>query len=501
MNNRRAHFLTTLAFIIILLALPRAAFPASALLNWGSVPDGNLAGYKVYYQANSSSPPFNGTGAWEGSSPIDVANTTTATVNGLDPSSTYYFAITAYNTAGQESEYSNIVVIPFKSVNATLWPDTTVPGIQDVGPDSAVELGVKFHADFDGYITGIRFYKASANIGTHVGNLWTSTGTLLATATFTDETDSGWQQVTFSTPVAITANTVYVASYYTSAGHYSIDQSYFACQGVDSAPLHVQADGASGVNGVFAYGSTSSFPDQGSDSNYWVDVVFCAQPAPSAAQQAISTLWPGTTVPGIQDVGPDSAVELGVKFRADIDGYVTGIRFYKASTNIGTHVGNLWTSTGTLLSTATFTDETDSGWQQVNFSTPVAITANTVYVASYYTSAGHYSIDLNYFASKHQQGGAGGRRRHHYSDQNYFARNGVGSPPLHAPVDGVSGINGVFAYGSTSSFPDQGNGSNYWVDVAFSAATESSLSSVEANPTSFPRDIEPTPDYSTLFQP
>ena len=145
----------------------------------------------------------------------------------------------------------------------------------DSGPDSAVELGVKFRSDTAGYITGIRFYKASTNTGTHVGNLWTSTGTRLATATFTNETASGWQQVNFATPVAITANTVYVASYHTNTGHYSDDQNYFAGKGMDSPPLHALADGVSGVNGVYAYGSSSSFPSNGwNSSNYWVDVVF-----------------------------------------------------------------------------------------------------------------------------------------------------------------------------------------------------------------------------------
>jgi len=57
------------------------------------------------------------------------------------------------------------------------------------------------------------------------------------------------------------------------------------------------------------------------------------------------------------------AVELGVKFWSDVNGSITGIRFYKASTNTDTHVANLWTSSGTLLTTAMFTGETASGWQ------------------------------------------------------------------------------------------------------------------------------------------
>ena len=157
----------------------------------------------------------------------------------------------------------------------TLWPETTVPGLEDAGPDNAVELGVRFTSDSDGYITGIRFYKASTNTGTHVANLWTNSGTKLATATFTNETSSGWQQVNFSSPVAITANTVYVASYHTNVGHYSDEQYYFSGRGIDSQPLHALADGVSGFNGTYAYGSASLFPNQGwHSSNYWVDVVF-----------------------------------------------------------------------------------------------------------------------------------------------------------------------------------------------------------------------------------
>ncbi len=165
---------------------------------------------------------------------------------------------------------------------------------------SAAELGLKFRSDVNGTITGVRFYKSSNNTGTHVGNLWSSSGTLLASATFTNETASGWQQVTFSPAVTITANTVYVASYHTNVGHYSDDQNYFATSGVDTPPLHALENGVSGPNGVSASGSTSSFPSIGfNSSNYWVDVVF----VPSAALTSItvtpanSTIQAGNTQP------------------------------------------------------------------------------------------------------------------------------------------------------------------------------------------------------------
>ena len=96
--------------------------------------------------------------------------------------------------------------------------------------------------------------------------------------------------------------------------------------------------------------------------------------------------------PAAVTVDDPNSVELGVKFQASQDGTITGIRFYKGPQNTGTHVADLWTASGTLLASVTFTNESASGWQQVNFSNPVAITAGTTYVASYHTS-GDYSAD------------------------------------------------------------------------------------------------------------
>jgi hypothetical protein len=81
--------------------------------------------------------------------------------------------------------------------------------------------------------------------------------------------------VNFPTPVAISANTVYVASYHVTAGHYSLDSNFFATAGVDDGPLHALANGVSGGNGVYAYGTSTLFPSLSSSAaNYWVDVVF-----------------------------------------------------------------------------------------------------------------------------------------------------------------------------------------------------------------------------------
>jgi hypothetical protein len=142
------------------------------------------------------------------------------------------------------------------------------------GDTSAVELGMKFTSDVAGTVTGVRFYKYSQNTGTHTGSIWSAAGALLGTVTFSGESASGWQTATFTTPIAIAANTTYIVSYHTNTGRYAATTPGFNTA-IDRAPLHVPTSAASGGNGVYRYGSTSAFPNQTFNaSNYWVDVIF-----------------------------------------------------------------------------------------------------------------------------------------------------------------------------------------------------------------------------------
>src|SRR6202008_251537 len=109
------------------------------------------------------------------------------------------------------------------ATGSTIFPASATPTTVTDSDNKSVELGVKFSASQAGTISGIRFYKGPQNTGTHTGSLWTSTGQQLATVTFTNETASGWQEATFSSPVSITAGTTYVASYHAPVGKYSIN--------------------------------------------------------------------------------------------------------------------------------------------------------------------------------------------------------------------------------------------------------------------------------------
>jgi hypothetical protein len=160
--------------------------------------------------------------------------------------------------------------------DASLFNHSTTPSIVTVNDPNSVELGFKFQASTNGSIMGVEFYKGPQNTGTHVADLWTATGTLLATATFTNETASGWQQVNFSNPVAITASTTYVASYHAN-GNYSSDPNLFATA-LTNGPLTAPSSSSSGGNGVYAYGSSSLFPTNSFNStSYGVDVLFKPQ--------------------------------------------------------------------------------------------------------------------------------------------------------------------------------------------------------------------------------
>lgn len=341
----------------------------------------------------------------------------------------------------------------------TLFDVDATPVTSAADDSSAVELGVKFTPSVNGQIIGVRFYQGTGNTGTHTGTLWSASGTQLQKATFSGETGSGWQSVRFTSPVNVTAGTTYVASYYAPNGHYAVNSNFFTSTFTNS-PLSAPADS----NGLFKYGSDAFPTSSYQSSNYWVDPLFVPgsgtgtspspspspnpSPSPSASPSPSPSQSPNVTGPSVtiftdSDTPasanwPDaSAIEVGVRFTSDVAGQVTGVRFYKGPQNTGTHTGSLWTSTGQLLATATFSSETASGWQTVTFNSPVTITPGTTYVASYSSTVGYYAVTVNQF-------------------------NGVGldRPPLHVLASG-----GAYHYGA--GFPDSSAPHNYWVDVVF----------------------------------
>ncbi|WP_413250417.1 DUF4082 domain-containing protein [Sinomonas flava] len=666
------------------------------------------------------------------------------------------------------------------------------PAVADAGDPSSTEVGALFYSDVAGTVTGVRFYKAGTNTGTHVGNLWSASGTKLASVTFTGETASGWQSATFSSPVSITAGTKYVISYFAPKGHYTQTTGYFynnpspppaGSGSVDAPPLHFTRSLPGTPNGFYAYSSTSAFPNQIYDAEYyWVDPVFAPaanpvpavtgttpgpgatgvaktvaptatfnqtvtaasvaftlkdatgasvtgtttlgsngtvatftpsvalaysmqytatvsgaanstgqsmsgpyswtfttaappaapavtsnSPASGATGVAVSTTpsasfnqavtaasvtftlkdgtgasiagstslsadattavftpssalsynvtytatisgatnstgqtmsnpyswsfttavapaapsvsstspaagatgvavsstvsatfgqdvsassiqfaledpsgasvagsvsyssstttatftpssalanntqytasvsgatnstgqtmspysWSFTTVaayscpctvfptgatPATASANDASGVELGMKFQTDTAGQITGVRFYKGNLNTGTHVGNLWSASGTKLATVTFVNESASGWQQAYFATPVSVSAGTPYIVSYYAPNGGYAYTGNGLVSQQ------------------------GAPPIYGLASGSSGGNGVYGYGASSSFPTGTySATNYWVDAVFNPGSPAAPRILGTSPAQAATGIPVTTAVSATF--
>jgi hypothetical protein len=564
---------------------------------------------------------------------VGTSTTTSYTDNGLLSNTKYTYYVTAQDAAGNGSTPSNSVSLTTSVAQCpcSIWQDGTPTGAFESNDPNAQTLGVQFQAASSGFITGVRFYKEADNTGAHTGSLWSSAGTLLASGTFSNETASGWQELDFSSPVAVTAGTTYVASYFTSTGYPAATSGGLAAA-VTNGPLTALAGG-----GVYAYGSSNTFPTSTyNNNNYWVDVVYSptasgatapgaptgvsatagdgsaavswtapnnggsaitsytvtpfigsaaqtpvtvsgSPPATSAtvtgltngtaytftvsatnsvgtgsasspsnavtpnAAPSVTTVSPGSGATGVavsaavsatfsqavtpgtvsftvkdsggnpvagsvafngadtvatftpanplagsttytasvsgaqnasgtpmsgpyswsfttagsscpcsiwQDGTPTGAAESndpnaqtsGVKFTVASSGFITGVRFYKEPDDTGTHIGSLWSSGGTLLASGTFSGETASGWQELDFSSPVAVTAGTTYVASYFSSTGYPA----------------------------YTAQGLASAVTNGPLTALAG-GGVYAYGSSNTFPaNTWNNNNYWVDVVYS---------------------------------
>ena len=203
-----------------------------------------------------------------------------------------------------------------------------VPPIPAYADPSGYELGLRFTPTRDGQVTGVRFYKGPGNGGTHVGRLWNvAGGPPLAEATFTSETATGWQEVSFASPVTVTQDQSYVVSYSAPQGNYPLDYDAFETRGVEAHPLSVSGGFAAGPGPSF-FGAPGTFPSQepsGRDqrtANYFVDVLFQASgPPDSAPTLDVTDRQPAPGATGVPitaavSVGFSAPVEPGSSFSA-----------------------------------------------------------------------------------------------------------------------------------------------------------------------------------------
>ena len=343
---------------------------------------------------------------------------------------------------------------------------------------SAVELGVRFRADSDGYVSGVRFFKGSGNTGTHTGTLWTVDGQALAAGTFTGESASGWQTLVFPEPVADhrrhDLHRVLLRSERALRGRRRLFPRRRPARAAADRPWraerrrqrrlpdrprlpdavlrqhellgrrplqqgrHDTADRRAHLTGQQRDQRVASDPavrDVRDDGRPGVGQV-TVKDAGGQHRRRDDGIHPGDPHGGLHAVAPTSrygarvhrlghrdehrgradgrrrtpgpspcrrptrcpasararsgrtrrrppspapttpaASSSASRWTADVDGQVTGVRFYKGPLNLGSHTGSLWTAAGGLLATVAFTGESGSGWQTAYFTAPVDVTA------------------------------------------------------------------------------------------------------------------------------
>lgn len=133
MNNQisilrfRHHFFPLLSLSICLFlsgiigpAITHCQAAAHATLAWEANTDSAVAGYKLYY----------GTASRTYGSPVDVGKVTQYSFSGIEEGKNAYFAVTAYDNYGTESELSAelecFTILPSAGINGTITPSNTM---------------------------------------------------------------------------------------------------------------------------------------------------------------------------------------------------------------------------------------------------------------------------------------------------------------------------------------------------------------------------------------
>lgn len=214
----------------------------------------------------------------------------------------------------------------------SIWPDTAKPAQAAAKETRSVELGVRFRSNVDGSITGLRYYRMAGSTASNRATLWSSNGAVLARTTFSSTTASGWQTVALSTPVAVKANTDYVASYTAPGGQYAADQ------GILSSSRTVTSRNVTASAGVYNY--SLGFPTQSyASSNYYADVLFAPSGSSNPTTTGASTTSPKPTSTSPTTSAPASSTKPGPSN--------TGV---PAGTTLTTYTGPLTITTdGTVI--------------------------------------------------------------------------------------------------------------------------------------------------------
>lgn len=187
-----------LVILIGCLFISTSIFATSIQVTWNANTEADLSGYKLYYGTTTSG---------NYTSVIDVGKVTTYSITNPTTGVTYYVALTAYDTSGNESEKSNEV-----SVYVPV-PDTTAPSIP-TKPTAVVSKNsvvLKWVAVTDSDLAGYGIYDNGtliATVGVMSSPTYTVTSLTDGSHTFTlDSFDTTGNRSAKSSETTVTIDT------------------------------------------------------------------------------------------------------------------------------------------------------------------------------------------------------------------------------------------------------------------------------------------------------
>jgi len=172
------------------------------------------------------------------------------------------------NLMGCQSEVEVPPIVPPPSGQPQTLFENQTPASTDFAdsPPQDYELGTVFSSNVVGNINAIRYYKAISEMGSHTGKIWNaSTGELLISVAFTNDSGPGWKEQTLLTPLRISASTNYIVSVNANT-HYVFTQ---AVNPIISGNLSTTE------KGMFNE-TVGQFPDNPFTLHYFRDIVFVA---------------------------------------------------------------------------------------------------------------------------------------------------------------------------------------------------------------------------------
>jgi Ca2+-binding RTX toxin-like protein len=239
-----------------------------------NTPDGRVAAVEVSvdggqtWRVASGTADASGNIAWTYAWTPEVAGSATVIARGIDDSVNLTFA-----TSGLVASTSSVTIGAPTSFNLF----TGIPAGYS-GDPADYELGTRFTVTQNGVITQLRYYRGyidALDADTRTLTLWNTDGspTGASGTVISDAGETGWQVLTLTTPVSVTAGTSYVVSYgYDQVGtdQYAYQSQYFGSAvsgpgGIVTAPIG---------GGLFNV-APGSFPTASfENAAYWVDVTF-----------------------------------------------------------------------------------------------------------------------------------------------------------------------------------------------------------------------------------